>query len=223
MTEAASDSLDKDIVLDDIEEPSSEEKYIKIYRNAHPELEENEKKLEIEAKKKIFRFKPTKLIGFSAKRVEHTYFDDKGNRFAFIQERRQKPYTTEVRIIPKGKKNPDKIILGSIGDFPHKSQIWMYVNSDDNIYISNGTQYLKFETIDLFRLILQLLGSILINKDLLQKFRDASLALQILSKSKLPFLKIFRRDKINTLSMDELNKTFEDTLEQKANERKKLH
>lgn len=182
-----------------------------------------EKKLEKKAKAKLVRFQPTKLTGFNAKRIEHTYFDEKGNKFAFIQERRQKPYTNEVRIIPKGKKNPDKDILASVGEFPHKTQIFRYTNQEDYVYVSNGVDIVRIDRKDIFKIVLQLLGRTVVDSGLTQDIGDADLWLQIFSKSKLPHLKLkdWRKDnRYTTITPEQLDKEFIDNEQIREDERR---
>lgn len=196
------------------------------FNNQQEENQAKEKRLEKKAKDKLVRFKPTKLTGFNAKRIEHTYFDEKGNKFAFIQERRQKPYTNEVRILPKGKKNPDKDVLASVGEFPHKSQIFQYNNQEDYVYISNGVDIVRFEKVDLYKMVLQLLGRTLIDKNLQKIMMDSDLWLQIFSKSKLPHIKLkdwSKEGRIITITPEQLDKQFVETLHDKDEERKKRY
>ena len=195
------------------------------FKKEELERQAQEKKLEKKAKDKLVRFKPTKLTGFNAKRIEHTYFDENGNKFAFIQERRQKPYTNEVRILPKGKKNPDKDVLASVGEFPHKSQIFQYNNQDDYIYVSNGVDIVRLDKFDLYKIVLQLLVRTAIDQRLAKTMTDSDLWLQIFSKSKLPHLKLkdWSKDKsIITITPEQLDKQFVENLHEKDEQRRKL-
>jgi len=222
--------LFKRITLDDIEQVDRtglhEAEYIAIYKKAHPELEANEKKLVSEAKKSVTRFKPTKLIGFNAQRVEHTYFNEKGKRIAFIQERKRKPYTMDVKILPnKPGKNPEKQLLASIGEFPHKTQIFRYVNNPNDIYIASGTEFFKLDTDKLGQILLQVFHAMLSDDILIGKLLDADYFLQYMSKSKIPHLKLkdWRKSgRVTTMTMEDINKSFEEHLIERADERKDL-
>lgn len=223
--EPSSLPLNKDIVLDDIEESSSEEKYIAIHRKAHPELEKEEKKLEEQAEKKINSFKPTKIIGFNSARVDVLFKDDKGRTIAYQQWQKRKPNREFIKLTPKAKRNPDKLILSSVGKYPDGRQVFTYKNNSDYVYIAHGIDLIRYDMDDYMFSLLQQMGSAITNPELMEKLINADFRLQYMSKSTIPHLKLkdwSKERQFIHINPQDLDKQFEGEIQKKKDERDKL-
>lgn len=185
----------------------------------------NEDKLEKEAKNKINRFKPTKIIGFNSARVDLLYKDDKGRTIAYQQWTKRKPNREFIKLTPKAKRNPDKEVLSSVGKYPDSRQIFTYKNNDDYVYVAHGIDLIKYDMDDYMYSLLQQMGAVLTNPKLMEKLINADFRLQYMSKSELPHLKLkdwSKERKFIHINPEDLDKQFVETIQKNKDERDKL-
>jgi hypothetical protein len=152
-------------------------------------------------------FKPTRLIGFSTDRIKVQFEDDKGKVTGYWKTKKHnKDDKYFVKIMPRNKKNPDKKVYASVGNFPYATQIYTYKNNDSYVYIHKETDFIKITTEDFFMMLLQVMGNIDIDQDMKDKFIMASLVLQ-LKHYKRPFIKV-PLDKIKEFKLEDIVNEF---------------
>ena len=134
-------------------------------------------------------FKPTKLIGFPQRSIEIVFKGDNDRPSGIIQIRKRKNETLFTKIVPKTKKNPDKMTLASVGKFPMATQVYTYTNNDMYMYVQKGADYIKLDMEEFYILLQQIVKNVSDSREMSDMFIAASLALQ-LKKYKRPFVKV---------------------------------
>ena len=166
-------------------------------------------------------FKPTKLIGFPTSKIEIQFKDENDRVMGYWKTRKHKDEKYFVKILPKGKKNPDKETYANVGRFPFNSQIYTYKNNDAYVYIGKGTDYIQFTTEDFFMLLSQLIGHSSVDSDFNDKIIMASISLQ-LKHFKRPYVKV-PLDKIKEFKLEDIvNEYIKDSDEQREERKKKF-
>lgn len=116
-------------------------------------------------------------------------------------------------------------MLASIGEFPHKTQIFRYKNNPDDVYVAQGVDYFKMDMNQLSQLFLQAFFAVLSDESLVGKLLDADYYLQYMSKSKLPHLKLKdwkKSGRVTTMTIDDILTAFEEQIQETEEKRKKL-
>jgi hypothetical protein len=161
-------------------------------------------------------FKPTKIIGFPQRRIEVVFYGEDGKPSGYMQIKKRKSEHLFTKILPKGKKNPDKKVLASIGKYPMVAQVYTYTNNEAYVYIHKGADYVKLDREEFLFLFSQLIGMLDVDKQLKEELMIASITLD-LKKYARPHMRV-KAESIKALSLDEIVEEFKQESDKRKDE-----